>query len=107
MLVIVWMAPLSLGLRLREDSQIDFFLEKRPLDTWREGVLPHDVSPTPKNIDFLPLLVSKIYHTLPLYLFFSFLTLMSETDSRVGLGKYSSYFVGGATRAWHVCWTRI
>ena len=32
-----------------------------------EGVLPCDVSPTPKKYRFLPLLVSKTYHTLPLY----------------------------------------
>ena len=50
------------------------------------GFLPCDVSPIPKKYQFLPLLVSKIYHTLQ---FSSFLTLLLETASRVALGKYS------------------
>ena len=57
------------------------------------GVLPCDVSPTPKNIDFLPLLVSKIYHTLPLYcatVLFFLDTSVQKPASRVALlGQYS------------------
>ena len=64
-----------------------------------EGVLPCDVSSTPKKYRFLPLLVSKIYHTLQ---FSSFLTLMLETASTVALGKYRLDFVGCMPREWHV-----
>ena len=52
-----------------------------------------------KKYRFLPLLVSKIYHTLQ---FSFFLTLLLETASRVALGKYSLDFVGGVPREWHV-----
>ena len=70
---------------LRKTHKAIFSLE-RPLDISGEGVLPCDVSPTPKKYRFLPLLVSKIFDTLQ---FSSFLTLLLETASRVALGKYS------------------
>ena len=83
---------------LREDSQ-SIFSPETSFGHLGEGVLPCDVSPTPKKYRFLPLLVSKIYHTLQ---FSIFLTLMLETASRVALGKYKLDFVGGMPREWHV-----
>ena len=65
-----------------------FVSRERPSDVWREGVLPCDVSPTPKKYRFLPLFVSKIYHTLPLYcatvLFFLATSVRNSTESCFG-----------------------
>ena len=85
------------------------FAEKRPLDVCMGGGGGRGFCPVTflrplKNIDFLPLLVSKIYHTLPLYcvtvLFF--LDTYVRNSLKSCFGKYSWYFVGGAAQAWHV-----